>query len=536
MRREIIAIAGAAAVALSMGVAPVAAEDSGTPATPTPGPAPVAAAADWTEPAATVEQDPASLVEASGDSGTMTVVYAVQDGDDLQVRTVPAASQSAAERTIAAVQDRPDVLAVDVDAPRRLTGLPAVTPATDPARTEQWGLDTLRAETAWDSSTGSGVTIAILDSGVARHPDLAGAFVPGTDIVNGGDGRQDLNGHGTHVAGIIAMTANNGRGGAGLAPGASLMPVRVADDSGWVRSSDSARGIIWAVDRGADVLNMSYSGSASSVEQKAIQYAVSKGVVPVAAVGNAYVDDGGSLYNPIQYPAAFPGVLGVGAITRSQQRSSFSEVGKQVDVVAPGGSGLFDSARGIYSTYVDGRYVRMPGTSMATPFTAAALALVISRERALGLDISPSDVLLGTAADLGGSGRDDEFGFGLINPVAALDLLSAIATSGARAPVMRPSEVQTRIVHRLRVQTRPGLVRFRIPATGRFIVGMQRLKPTNHWTKPTTLKGSRLGRTWYSVALPAGLQIRVVAVREDSPGKGAPVWVSPTKRTRTAAR
>jgi hypothetical protein len=170
---------------------------------------------------------------------------------------------------------------------------------------------------------------------------------------------------------------------------------------------------------------------------------------------------------------------------------------------------------------------------MATPFTAAALALVISRERALGLDISPSDVALGTAVDLGGAGRDDEFGFGLINPVAALDLLSRIATSGVRVPVVRPSEVQTRIVHRLRIEARPGVVRFRIPASGQFIVGLQRLKANNHWSKPVTLKGSRSGRTWYALAAPPGLKVRVVAVRVRAAGKGAPVWVSPTMRTRT---
>lgn len=518
----------AIAVALSLGVAPAVADDTVLPAEP---PAPPA----WTRPAASVDQDPAALVAASGDTGAMTVVYAVQEGDALQVRTAPAPSTAAAEVTIAAIQDRPDVVAVGVDVPRRLTGLPTTAVASDPGRGEQWALDALRAETAWDTSTGNGVTVAVLDSGVSRHPDLAGAFAGGIDLVDGGDPRVDVNGHGTHVAGIIGMTANNGRGGAGLSPGVAIMPVTVADASGWVRSADSARGIVWAVDHGADILNMSYSGSASSVEQKAIQYAVSKGVVPVAAVGNAYVDDGGSLYNPIQYPAAYSGVVGVGAVTRSLTRSSFSEVGKQVDVVAPGGSGLFDSAKGIYSTYADGRYVRMPGTSMATPFAAATLALVVSRERALSLDASPTDVLLSTATDLGAAGRDDEFGFGLISPVAALDMLAAVAATGAPAPVMRPAEVQTRIVHRVRVDVRPGVLRFRIPAAGRFVVGVQRVTRHHHWSKPVELKGTRAGRTWYALAVPPDVKMRVVAVRSSATSKNAPVWVSPTTRTRTAA-
>lgn len=515
MRRAIVAIS----VALSLGAAPGAADDS------------VAPAADWAQPAASVAQDPAALVAKAGDTGDMTVVYAVQEDDQLQVRTAAAPSAEAAETTIAAIQEQPDVVAVDVDVPRRLDSLTTAALASDPGRVEQWGMDALQAESAWDSSTGAGVTVAVLDSGVSRHPDLAGSFVKGVDLVDGTDGRTDRNGHGTHVAGIIAMTANNSIGGAGLAPGVSIMPVIVADASGWVRSADSARGIVWAVDHGADVLNMSYSGSASSVEQKAIQYALSKGVVPVAAVGNAYVDNSGSLYNPIQYPAAFPGVIGVGAVTRSMTRSSFSEVGKQVDLMAPGGSGLFDSAKGIYSTYADGRYVRMPGTSMATPFAAATAALVIAREQALAIDINTADVLLSTATDMGPAGRDDEFGFGFVNPVAALNLLASIAGTGGQPPVIRPSEVQTRIVHRLRVTTRPGVLRYRIPAKGRFVVGLQRVRPNEQWSKPVELKGTRLGRTWYALTVPAGVKVRVVAVRINATDKNAPVWVSPTTRT-----
>lgn len=378
-----------------------------------------------------------TLIEESGDAGAMTVVYAVQDGDGLRIETESVRSEDAAADVIADVQDEPDVLAVEVDAPRQLTGLPLAPPlSADPGRTEQWGLDDLTAETAWTSATGAGVTVAVIDSGVSQHPDLGGAFVKGTDLVDGTNGRVDLNGHGTHVAGIIAMTPNNNIGGAGLAPDVAIMPVVVADASGSVRASDSARGIVWAVDHGADILNMSYSGSASSVEQKAIQYAQSKGVITVAAVGNAYLDSGGSVYNPVQYPAAFPGVLGVGAVTRTGQRSAFSEVGKQVDIVAPGGSGVFDSSKGIYSTFTGSSYVRMPGTSMAAPFVTAAAALAVSRERALGIDVDTEDLLLGTATDLGAQGRDDEFGFGRVNPVAALDTVAALAATGGQIPAV----------------------------------------------------------------------------------------------------
>ena len=228
MKRAFVAIA----VALALGTAPVVADDD----TGTPAPAPVAQA--WEVPAATVLADPDTVVAQSRDSGAMTVVYAVQDGESLRIETEPAQSAADAADTIADIQAQPDVVAVDVDTTRRLTGLPtAAQVAADPSRADQWALDALQAETVWGSSTGAGVTVAVIDSGVSKHPDLAGTFVRGTDFVDGTDGRVDPNGHGTHVAGIIAMTANNNIGGAGLAPDVSIMPVVVADAGGSVRAA-----------------------------------------------------------------------------------------------------------------------------------------------------------------------------------------------------------------------------------------------------------------------------------------------------------
>lgn len=514
-------------VALAAGMAPATADESVAGPTQTP----VADQPDWSSPAGTVTTEPEELVDRSGDTGSMTVVYAVQDGDSLRIETAPAASPGDAATAIADIQSRPDVLAVEVDTPRQLTGRPkAAKLAADPARGQQWALDALKAESAWSSSTGAGVTVAVIDSGVAKHPDLAGSFVRGVDLIAGTDGRVDANGHGTHVAGIIAMTANNSIGGAGLAPGVSIMPVVVADPGGSVRAADSARGIIWAVDHGADVLNMSYSGSASSVERKAIQYAQSKGVVTVAAVGNAYLDAGGSLYNPVQYPAAFRGVLGVGSVTKSLRRSPFSEVGKQVDIVAPGGTGPFDSRKGIFSTYSSLGYVRMPGTSMAAPYVSATAALAISRQRTLGMDVNIEDVLLGTATDLGTPGRDDEFGFGMVSPVAALDTIANLFTTGGQQPDIVPSEVTTRTVHRVRLRVRDGFIRYRIPARGKFIVAWQQYQG-DKWSGPTRFDGKRQGRTWYTVRTAGGLKVRIMAVRSGSTKKD-PIWVSPTFHTR----
>lgn len=538
-----------------MGVTPVAADDAvvptSTPSTDQPS-ATSGPSTAWQEPAATVTADPADVVEQSGETGEMTVVYAVQDGDSLRVVSDTATSTSDAIATVDQVQDRPDVVAVEVDTTRRLTGLPAsqsrpgvtstirresraaAIPSADPSRSQQWALDALDAETAWASSTGTGVTVAVIDSGVSRHPDLAGKFVRGVDLVNGGNGRMDSNGHGTHVAGIIAMTANNNLGGAGLAPGVAIMPVVVADAGGSVRSADSAKGIIWAVDHGADIVNMSYSGSASSVEQKAIQYAQSKGVVTVAAAGNAYLDSRGTLFNPVQYPAAFPGVVGVGAVTRTLRRSSFSEVGRQVDLVAPGGSGAFDSPRGIFSTYAGSGYVRMPGTSMAAPYVSGTMALTIERQRALGLQVNPVDVVLGSATDLGAQGRDDQFGFGLVSPNRALSTLNTLQATGGALPVIAPAEVTTRAVKRVRITVRKGYLKYRIPAKGRFIVGWQSYSQRK-WSELNRFNGKRDGQTWYTVRSSGGMQVRIVAMRAGQKKKTDPIWVSRTFRTRAAS-
>jgi subtilisin family serine protease len=274
---------------------------------------------------------------------------------------------------------------------------------------------------------------------------------------------------------------------------------------------------------------MSYSGGASSVEQKAIQYAQAKAVVPVAAAGNSYLDSGGSVYNPVQYPAGFPGVLGVGAVTKTLERSSFSEVGKQVDVVAPGGTGQWDSARGIFSTYKGAGYLRMPGTSMAAPYASATIALIVSRARALGLQVVPADVLLTSATDLGEAGRDDQFGYGLVNPTRAMDLLSAVQT-GTSLPPVKTSEVATRVVKRMKVRVDPGALRFRIPARGRFVVAWQRYEDAT-WGEPTRLKGTSVGRTWYVLRTYEPMKVRILAARKGSDSKD-PIWVSPPVRTR----
>ena len=186
------------------------------------------------------------------------------------------------------------------------------------------------------------MTVAVVDSGVlGNHEDLAGIVLSGTDFVGGGNGWNDQLGHGTHVAGSSPPTSRTVSGITGAAPSVKILPVRVLDGGGSGQSSDVAAGIIYAADHGARVVNLSLGGThADAGMHAAIQYAISKGSVVVAAAGNS-----GESGSPKIYPGAFPEVVAVGAIDSNRQRASFSNVGDYVDVVAPGVDVLVDLQR-----------------------------------------------------------------------------------------------------------------------------------------------------------------------------------------------
>lgn len=247
----------------------------------------------------------------------------------------------------------------------------------DPYFSAQYALGMISCPKAWDATVGSpSVTIAIVDTGIdPTHPDLAGKVVAGWDFVNDDPYADDDNGHGTHVAGIAGASSNNGVGIAGVAQRSALMPIKVLDASGSGLLSDVASGIVWAVDRGANVISLSLgSSSDSQTLRDAVAYATSNGAVVVAAAGNA-----GS--NVATYPAAIPEVLSVGSVSSSDGRSAFSNYGSWVDVAAPGES--------ILST-VPGGYEYWSGTSMACPQVSGIAALVYSR---FGLGIGPAQVV-----------------------------------------------------------------------------------------------------------------------------------------------
>jgi subtilisin family serine protease len=310
--------------------------------------------------------------------------------------------------------------------------------SNDPLYPRQWGLAKIEAEAAWGVTDGTGATIAIVDSGVdLEHPDLAANVTSYDDADFTGDsdpdGAHDENGHGTHVAGIAGAIAGNGTGVAGTAPGATILPVRVLDEDGSGSSMAVANGIRYAVDKGADVVNLSL-GSTSGVGQvagllgeldlvyEAISYAWNKGAVVVIAAGNDSV--------PLcAEPAAAPHALCVGATDSRDLRSYFSNSDATMTrpfLVAPGGDGL-TCAGDILSTYPrtstqsgcspSAGYDTNAGTSMATPFVSGVAALLASKGMT---NTEIVDCLLQSADDLGTPGRDPLFGYGLVNARAAV--------------------------------------------------------------------------------------------------------------------
>ncbi|MDW7657917.1 MAG: S8 family peptidase, partial [Bacillota bacterium] len=289
---------------------------------------------------------------------------------------------------------------------------------------------------AWDQSTGAGVTVAIIDTGIAyenygnfvQAPDLAGTtFVAGFDFVNNDNHPNDDNSHGTHVAGTVAQSTNNSIGVAGIAYNAALMPVKVLDKRGSGSYTNIANGIMWAADHGANVINMSLGGPVPAlVLEEALAYAYGKGVTIVAAAGN---DGTGT----VGYPAAYDDyVIAVGATRLDKQLAYYSNWGTSLDLVAPGGDVNVDQNSDGYGDGIlqntfnpstkrvgDFSYYFFQGTSMASPHVAGVAALIISK----GIATSPADVqkvLQDTAVDLGKEGRDDSFGYGLIDAAAAL--------------------------------------------------------------------------------------------------------------------
>jgi serine protease len=292
----------------------------------------------------------------------------------------------------------------------------------DPLYSKQWNLRNINIESAWESSKGKGITVAVIDTGITAVDDLANTkFVKGYDFVNDREQAFDDNGHGTHVAGTIAQSTNNQFGVAGIAYEANLMPLKVLASWGGGTVADIAEAIKFAADNGADVINMSLGGGGeSSIMKEAIEYAYKKGVVIIAAAGNS-----GS--NAAGYPARYPHVIGVAATDSASAKAPYSNYGAGVDIAAPGGAiAGEDRSGGILQNTIDPKtnasvFSSFQGTSMAAPHVAGVAALI----KASGVK-KPEDVL-SILQQSARKVRDDElnyFGAGNLDAAEAVRLAS----------------------------------------------------------------------------------------------------------------
>jgi len=283
----------------------------------------------------------------------------------------------------------------------------------DPMYSKQWHLHNIGVVGAWKQTKGSGITVAVIDTGITRVRDLAETkFVKGYDFVSDREEVKDDNGHGTHVAGTIAQATNNYYGVAGIAYEASLMPLKVLNEYGGGTVADIAAAIKFAADNGANVINMSLGGGGESrLMKEAIEYAHAKGVVIVAAAGN-------ESQNSAAYPARYPHVIGVSALGPDGEKAPYSNFGAGVDISAPGGS---DAGKVLQQTIDpetgDAVFLGLQGTSMAAPHVAGVAALI----QAAGVK-QPDDVLKVLKASAR-SVQDDGlnyYGAGQLNAEAAV--------------------------------------------------------------------------------------------------------------------
>ncbi|MDJ1182125.1 S8 family peptidase [Roseofilum casamattae] len=285
----------------------------------------------------------------------------------------------------------------------------------DPDYPKQWNLRSINIESAWEETKGDGVTVAVIDTGVSKVPDLKETqFVQGYDFVNDRIEATDDAGHGTHVAGTIAQSTNNGYGVAGIAYEAKLMPLKVLSASGGGTVADIAEAIKFAADNGADVINLSLGGGGESdVMEEAINYAHDKGVVIIAAAGN-------SNQNAASYPARYPHAIGVSALDPSGQKAPYSNFGAGVDISAPGGS----EGGKILQNTIDPEtgkpvFAEYQGTSMAAPHVAGVAALV----KAVGIE--EPDAILNILKESSRAVTEDplnHFGAGQLDAAAAVQL------------------------------------------------------------------------------------------------------------------
>jgi hypothetical protein len=320
-------------------------------------------------------------------------------GIDVHVISVP---EHAEEKVIAALSEHPNIEFAELN---RYHALTDYTP-NDPKFSSAWHLQTMNLPAAWEVTRGNGITVAVLDTGVnPAHVDLSGKLVAGRNVVSNNSDTSDIHGHGTKVAGVVGAVMDNGEGVASIAPGAMIMPIRITNSSdGWATTSAMASGITWAADNGARVANISYEATSSSTVRNAADYMRSRGGMVVSSAGN----DGS-----LRSTADSDSIITVSATGSSDVITGWSNYGAFVDVAAPGA--------GLWTTSSSGGYASVSGTSFSAPAAAATIAMIMSVDGSL----TPGEIeviLEDSAEDLGTPGRDDQYGHGRVDTLAAVQL------------------------------------------------------------------------------------------------------------------
>jgi len=353
--------------------------------------------------------DGTSLEAARGATGlALEWVHPLSEDEALALVQVPDLAAAAA-----AIVENPLVEVAEPSVAVSALGYP-----DDPLWPQQWNMRVVGAASGWRAGAGAGAIVAVIDTGVSPVPDLASTkLLPGVSTVPGEPSAEDVNGHGTHVAGTIAQSTDNGVGVVGVAPAATVLPVKALSAQGGGRSEWIATAIDEAVDQGAHIINMSLGGGYSGVIANAVAKAQSAGVLVVAAAGNTGREG-------VSYPAALPGVIGVSAVGPDDALAHYSSWGDGVVLSAPGGDTRI-AGGGILQDTVQGReghaFLEFQGTSMAAPHVAGAAAVLW--QPAGGDPTAVADALVAGARDLGPSGFDPRYGHGRLDLAASLRAL-----------------------------------------------------------------------------------------------------------------
>lgn len=364
--------------------------------------------------------------------------------NELIIRTLPGATDddiasALASADVAVIDALPEIetVVVSVDPNRMLAAAEALTqdanleaiqknyyfPAQitpdDPRFTDQPQLTLVGLPDAWEITTGADdIIAAVLDSGVdAEHPDLVGRVLTGRNTFVGSSDTSDAYGHGTLVAGVVAALADNGSGVTGVNWASAILPVRVTDETGRASSRAIASGLVWATNRGAQVMNISFAPlQADSTVQRAARYAFNNGALVFVSSGNDGRRNAARGSREIVF---------VGASDTADRLATFSSTGPAVDIAAPGVD--------IWSTANDGDYKSVSGTSFASPLAAGVASLIWSAQPGFR-PTTVLSILEQSAVDLGDPGDDDRYGAGRINAAAALEIARNYIESDDRTP------------------------------------------------------------------------------------------------------